>query len=128
MISLLQCLPYDSILSIVIIYESLQHCQSQECHKMFIEKRGGCQQTGREILIFQKENMKIQKRKWKGDMMIKRIKRRWLKESVKQYKKEKCEQNWTSNIAYKKEKQSIKKILKWDTVICKMQIPRQSRE
>ena len=63
MISLLKCLHYDSILSIVIIYESLQHCKSQECHQIFIEKRGGCQQTGREILIFQKENMKIQKRK-----------------------------------------------------------------
>ena len=70
MISLLQCLPNDSMLSVVIIYESSQHCQCQECHKMFIKKRSVCQKSGREILIFQKENMKVKRRK--EDITIKK--------------------------------------------------------
>ena len=36
-ISLLQCLPDDSLL-LIAIYKSSQHCQCQECHKIFVKK------------------------------------------------------------------------------------------
>ena len=95
-ISLLQCLPDDSILSIAI-FESWLHCQCQECHKCLLKKEQ-LSAKWKKIWIFKKKIMKIQEKKRHA------VKMRYddKKESVKQCIKEKYVKNWTSIIAYKK--------------------------
>ena len=97
-ISLLQCLPDDSILSIAI-FESWLHCQCQECHKCLLKK---------EQLSPKWKKIWILKKKKKNDenpgKKRQAVKMRYddNKESVKQYIKEKYVKNWTSIIARKK--------------------------